>query len=228
MERDCGACAVLLSPVVGGVEALPACACGALARGSSSAAGVRLCELVVFAREEADDEREVDAGEAESLLVLCEDDEVRRRGAAFVSCSWLLLGVVVSDFERAVVRDRDCAGLACSVLPESSVVSFMKKTPFYQMMRHDWRRKSLFTAIKKVCRPSIVWGGDRPSRVQCQACIRLRSLASDYGYRIIVDRSANIRLHLPWIRGAVSLLRVEKKRYIVQSSSNLPIGFRIE
>jgi hypothetical protein len=27
----------------------------------------------------------------------------------------------------------------------------MKKTPFYQMIRHMWRRKSLFTAIKKVC-----------------------------------------------------------------------------
>jgi hypothetical protein len=44
-----------------------------------------------------------------------------------------------------------------------------------------------------------------------------------YGYLSIADCSANIRLQLPGIRGAVSLSRVEKKRYIVQSSSN-PVG----
>jgi hypothetical protein len=44
-----------------------------------------------------------------------------------------------------------------------------------------------------------------------------------YGYLCIANRSANMRLQLPCVRGAVSLSRVEKKQYIVQSSSN-PVG----
>lgn len=102
------------------------------------------------------------------------------------------------------------------------------------MMCHSWRRKSLFTAIKKVCRPSSFQGwrkaqplgverGTDPRWCSARRMIVCALWRSGYGYLIIAGRSANIRLQLPCIRGAVSLSRVEKKQYIVQSSSN-PVG----
>jgi len=54
------------------------------------------------------------------------------------SCSGLAAGVL-AGFERALVLGRAVAGLACSVASGNSDVSLMKKTPFYQMMRHKWR-----------------------------------------------------------------------------------------
>jgi hypothetical protein len=97
-------------------------------------------------------------------------------------------------------------------------MSLTKKTPFYRITRQRWRRKSLFTAIKKVCHPAVFLfkeeeKGTDPRWVQCQAYCRLRSSA----YVVIADRSANTRLSLPCIRGAVSLSRVEKKQHIFQS-----------
>jgi hypothetical protein len=79
-------------------------------------------------------------------------DDVRRRGAGFVSCSWLL-GVVFSFFERALLVLL-LVRLACSVASVNSDVSFMKKTPSYPSDAPRWRWKSLFTAIEKACRPS--------------------------------------------------------------------------
>src|SRR6266702_2671482 len=40
---------------------------------------------------------------------------------------------------------------ACSFSSGDSGVFLMKKTPFYRVMRHKWRRKSLFTATRKDC-----------------------------------------------------------------------------
>ncbi len=79
-------------------------------------------------------------------------DAVRRRVACFVSCSWLP-DVALSDFERALVLLRFLVGVgfACSFSSGDSGVFLMKKTPFYRVMRHKWRRKSLFTATKKDC-----------------------------------------------------------------------------
>src|SRR5262249_42913697 len=103
---------------------------------------------------------------------------------------------------------------------------------------HIWRRKSLFTAIEKVCHPSNKIG--RQTLAGAVPGVLLKSKSTFYlhpeqkhtsalsgvgamVYLIIADRSANIGLQLLDIRGAVSLSRVEKKRYIVQSSSN-PVG----
>lgn len=78
-------------------------------------------------------------------------DPVRRRVTGFVSgCSWLP-GVALSDFERALARVLVDVGFACSFPSGDSEVFLMKKTPFYRVMRHKWRRKSLFTATKKDC-----------------------------------------------------------------------------
>jgi hypothetical protein len=78
-------------------------------------------------------------------------DAVRRRVTGFVSgCSWLP-GVALSDFERALARVLVVVGFACSFPSGDSEVFLMKKTPFYRIMRHKWRRKSLFTATRKDC-----------------------------------------------------------------------------
>ena len=68
-------------------------------------------------------------------------DAVRRRVAGFVSCSWLP-GVALSGFERALVLLRLLVGVgfACSFSSGDSGVFLMKKTPFYRVMRHKWRR----------------------------------------------------------------------------------------
>jgi hypothetical protein len=78
-------------------------------------------------------------------------DGVRRRVTGFVSgCSWLP-DVALSDFERALARVLVDVGFACSFPSGDSEVLLMKKTPFYRLMRHKWRRKSLFTATRKDC-----------------------------------------------------------------------------
>ncbi len=72
--------------------------------------------------------------------------------------------------ERAVVLVLGVVVFACSFASGDSDVFLMKKTPFYRMMRHKWRRKSLFTATKKYCRPLQGIGeGDSPSLLWCQA-----------------------------------------------------------
>src|SRR5713226_359020 len=86
------------------------------------------------------------------------DAVVRRRVTGLVSCVGARFiapaAGVLSDFDRVLLRLRGVAVLACS-LPSGagdSDVFFMKKTPFYCIMRHKWHRKSLFTATRKDCR----------------------------------------------------------------------------
>lgn len=93
------------------------------------------------------------------VLLAVAVDAARRRGvdvvgvmaAGFVSGSGLPV-VALSDFERALARVFVAAGLTCSFSSVVSDVSFMKKTSLYRIMRHKWRRKSLFTATTKDCR----------------------------------------------------------------------------
>ena len=63
-----------------------------------------------------------------------------------------MLVEALTVLERAVVLGLDVVVFACSFASGDSDVFLMKKTPFYRMMRHKWRRKSLFTATKKYCR----------------------------------------------------------------------------
>src|SRR5713226_621616 len=86
------------------------------------------------------------------------DAVVRRRVTGLVSCVGARFiapaAGVLSDFDRVLLRLRGVAVLACS-LPSGagdSDVFFMKKTPFYCIMRNKWCRKSLFTATRKDCR----------------------------------------------------------------------------
>ncbi len=67
------------------------------------------------------------------------DVVVRRRVTGLASCSWLP-DVALSDFERPTERLFVVPNLACSFPSGDSDVFLMKKTPFYQMMRHKWRR----------------------------------------------------------------------------------------
>ena len=82
------------------------------------------------------DSLEFEVATAPSLL---EVEAVRRR-VTLGACSWLA-GVALSDFERALLRLLVGVVFACS-FPSSgdSDVFFMKKTPFYRIMRHEWRR----------------------------------------------------------------------------------------
>ncbi|HEY6408642.1 MAG TPA: hypothetical protein VIY29_14345, partial [Ktedonobacteraceae bacterium] len=66
-------------------------------------------------------------------------DVVRRLVAGFASCSEFscLLGTALSVLERVLVRLLVVAGFTCSfsLVSGDSDVFFMKKTPFYRMMR---------------------------------------------------------------------------------------------
>ena len=79
---------------------------------------------------------------------------VRRLTTGFTSCSELSPGKALAGLERVLVRLLVVAGFTCSVALVSgdSDVFFMKKTPFYRIMRLMRCRKSLFTATKKYCR----------------------------------------------------------------------------
>ena len=101
--------------------------------------------------------------------------------------------------ERAAVLGFG-VGLACSVPSGNSDVFVMKKTPFYQLMRHKWRRKSLFTAIKrsvalaflqmKQGRQTLV--GAVPGMFQSAlSSVSIEAMV----YIIIADYSANIRCY---------------------------------
>ena len=83
-------------------------------------------------------------------------DVVRRLTAGLTSCSEFsgLPGKALSVLERVLVRLLVVAGFTCSLVLASgdSDVFFMKKTPFYWMVRLKRRQKSLFTATKKYCR----------------------------------------------------------------------------
>jgi hypothetical protein len=103
----------------------------------------------------------------------------------------LLSDTALSAFAR-VERLRVVPGFTCSLASGDSDVFFMKKTPFYQMIRHCYwfqckfshlhrsqeaAEISLHSHIKRTVASQNKQEGDRPSLVQCQAYIRLRSLA---------------------------------------------------
>jgi len=68
-------------------------------------------------------------------------DAVRRWVVGRVPCSWPWLPcVALSDFVREAARLFVVVGFACSFPRGVSDASFMKKTPFYRLARHRWRR----------------------------------------------------------------------------------------